>query len=143
MTTRAHASRVVLVPFRGELTPTPLARGQQLLLIVLHFLKLGVDHVIGTGGLRLRIAAGRAGLSLGRLRSIHLLRDSASHFGQLRRRSLDGRLVVAFERLLGVGDGRLDRSLLLRGGVFASVLERFARRVHHAVAGVARGYQFR
>jgi hypothetical protein len=74
-----------------------------------------VTRRLGTAGTRL------GGLSL---RGVHLLRDRAGGLGQLGGRGVDGLLVIALDRFLGLLDGRLDRRFLVVRGVLSGLFDR-------------------
>src|SRR5690606_26839914 len=82
-----------------------ITRHQSRLLVVLDLSELGVDHVVLGRAARGR-AAGRAGIALagGRGRRVQRLPGLFQRLGL----GLDLALVVALERGLQVGDGRLD-----------------------------------
>src|SRR5690606_9761541 len=103
--TRETGSRVAY-DFHPEGWLRSASRG---LLVVLHFLELGVDHVV-TGFLGLLAGTGLGGLTL---LGVHLLGDRCGGLRQSVDGSLDGGLVVALHRCFQLADGFLDRRLFL------------------------------
>src|SRR5690606_30183340 len=98
-----------------------------LLLVVLHFGELGVDHigVFGLATLRAFGTAGGAGLGLGLGVGVHLLAqllaDLAEGFGL----GHDGVLVVGLHRLFSFGDGRFDLAFFVGIDLVAMLGQRF------------------
>src|SRR5690606_11560463 len=119
------------LPREGGNRPGYARRQTSFLVGILHFLELGVHHVIAGGAL------GAGGLSLLGLFGIELLRQVGGGFRQLGGGGLDGVLVVALDGVLDILDGGFDGGLLLVAGLVARLAQGLAHGVGKAIGGVA------
>src|SRR6266700_8313800 len=109
---------------------------------VLHFFKLGIDHVVtARGALRSRTGRARPGprawtgatRTRALLRRVGALGDGGRSLCKCFSLLLDHALVVALERRAQIRDGRLDPSTLGRINLVTQVLQGLIDRMGHAV----------
>src|SRR5690606_6877815 len=117
----------ISVPGRTFVLPRRASR-PLLLVVVLHFLELGVDDVV--------VAARLLALGSGtrRLLAVDLLHEAGRDLVQRANLRLDAGLAVALQRLLELRKGALDLRPLLRRHLVAAIRARLLGRVHQRTA---------
>src|SRR5262245_38382734 len=126
-------------------SPPNEAMSGRLLLVVLHFLEVGVDDIVaGRPVLPLCIPGFRARAGIAAARLLRPVEGLAQLHGGLRERrrfGLDGLGVLALHSFPQLADGRLDAGLVAGRHLLAQLLQRLLGRVDQGVGAVSGLYQ--